>query len=258
MIEDLIKNSKNDEELIAFLTEFAKFSSNIELSKGEDLYDKLESKESSKEKPIKMKRNLKLSKKDYFVKPHMLPHQIINMGIDNFVDQAFQEEIKLLWDKNIYTKNVIVNDDEIKIVLDKLSPDNARVFEEQRVLYPENYIVSNGKVHSIVVKRKNKNKKKMLKIISNFEMQDVQTGFLTKEEFLMKVCNCEKVEGHSDIVQNKDLKIKFDENKMEKTFREYLEEKKLQDLYEENLNIIYLDKFYKDGHINYLNSNNKI
>ena len=27
--------------------------------------------------------------------------------------------------------------------------------------------------------------------------------------------------------------------------------------YEENLNIIYLDKFYKDGHNNYLNSNNK-
>ncbi len=56
------------------------------------------------------------------------------------------------------------------------------------------------------------------------------TGYMSKEEFLMKVCNCEKV---IDLKENNsnEAKIVFDETKVVKPFEEYLEEHNYQNLY---------------------------
>ena len=70
----------------------------------------------------------------------------------------------------------------------------------------------------------------------------------------MNVCDCEKVEGMKENSENLNIKIVFDENKMEKTFEEYLKEKNFEHLYLKEEDRIYLDQYYLDAHKNYLKS----
>ncbi len=188
-------------------------------------------------------------------------HEIAKEGIEKHVNELCIEVCQDLWNKNIYTKSIKVDDENIEIVLDKLNGENNLIFEKRMKKDTEKYYKDLENEYTVNINRQNKSDKSIKTELKNavkyFVMQDVEIGFVDKQKFLMNICDCEKVEGMKENAKKLNLEIVFDENKMEKTFEEYLKEKDFEHLYLEEEDRIYLDKFYLDGHINYLKSKEK-
>ena len=179
-------------------------------------------------------------------------HTMVKNGPEKYIDPICVDFCKKLWDKNVYTKEVKVNDNKVVIVLDKLSEDNRALYEFSK----NKSLINNGDKYIISIDREGRSdlliKNMLSKTVNRFTMQDVPYGYLDKEKFLMHFCNCEKVDGLSENSDNKNIKIIFDENKMEKTFEEYLKEKNLDKLYSKDNDRIYIDEYYLNGHKRYL------
>ncbi len=194
-------------------------------------------------------------------KKKMQIHEIAKEGIEKHVNELCIEVCQDLWNKNIYTKSIKVDDENIEIVLDKLNGENNLIFEKRMKKDTEKYYKDLENEYTVNINRQNKSDKSIKTELKNavkyFVMQDVEIGFVDKQKFLMNICDCEKVEGMKENAKKLNLEIVFDENKMEKTFEEYLKEKDFEHLYLEEEDRIYLDKFYLDGHINYLKSKEK-
>ena len=304
MLDELLKTAKNDDELIAFLSEYVKFfdendfnviknenvneHENININQ-ESLEDELNcvslfekfseyvidvsDKDAAKdtlnlnnieENKKTYKRVLKLSlRQNSTIKKRrkILVHKIVKDGIENHIDPICIKVYNKLLEKNIYIKNIIINDTKIKIVLDKLSEENEDIFTESCSINPRKYMrVGNNNVVEVQKTGKSDSnlKNELVKAVRFFKMQDVQIGFIDQKKFLMHFCDCERVEGHSDIEYNKNLKITFDENKMEKSFEEYLQDKRFDKLYSSDNNKVYLDEYYFNGHKNYLDYLNRL
>lgn len=192
------------------------------------------------------------------IRENMQVHQIIRDGIGKHIHSLCIDTCRNLWDKNIYTKKIKVDDEKIEIVLDKLSEDNKSIFERRAKKSKEKYIIDENGDYVLRINRARKSdgtiKNELKNIEKYFFLQDVEIGFLNKEKFLMNICDCEKVEGMKENSPNLNLKIVFDESKMEKTFEEYLKEKDYEHLYIPDENRVYMDEYYLDGHRNYLKS----
>lgn len=180
---------------------------------------------------------------------------IFSLEASKAVDPMCETACQKLWDKNIFTKGIVKSVDSISIVLDKLSYKNQLEFEIKAEEYPNKYVCENG-TYRITVYKLNKNENEIRDEFFNsvqiFSIQDVETGFISKDKFLMEVCDCEKVDGVREYASNEHIKIDFDSNKMEKSFEDYLKEKNYEDLYVPSENRIYLNKFYLDGHRKFL------
>jgi len=180
---------------------------------------------------------------------------IFSLDASKAVDPICESACQKLWDNNIFTKGIVKSADSISIVLDKLSYKNQLEFELKAEEYPSKYVCENG-TYRITVYRVNKTdseiKDEFYNSVSMFRIQDVETGYISKDKFLMEVCDCEKVDGVREYAPNTDLTIDFDSNKMEKSFEDYLKEKNYENLYVPSENRIYLNKFYLDGHKKFL------
>lgn len=296
MLDELFKNAKNDDELMAFLLEYVNYfdEKDLKLTKKENTinqeddvlaelkYDSLfeDFKEfvtdvSSENTDVQIagnedisnsncKKTLRLKKNQNTVikkRKKVLVHKIIRDGIENHIDPICIKVYNKLLEKNIYIKNIVISDTKIKLVLDKLSKENEEIFSESCRINPRKYIRS-GNNNIVEIQKSGKSdstiKNELVKAVRFFKMQDVQIGFIDQKKFLMHFCDCERVEGHSDIEYNKSLKIMFDENKMEKSFEEYLQDKRYDKLYSADNNRVYLDEYYFNAHKNYLNYLNGI
>lgn len=240
MLDKLIKEAENDEELIAFLKVFIPlYEENATVS--------AESKIENSTENTKLEEIRKIQ-----------VHQIIKEGIEKHVNELCVGACEELWNKNIYTKNIKVDDEKIEITLEKLSDENEALFQKRAKKNPDKYGKNKDENYTIKVEKKGRKtgtiKSELKNTVKYFFIQDVETGFLDKKNFLMNVCDCEKVEGMKENAEKLNLKIVFDEAKMEKTFEEYLKEKNYEHLYLKDEDRIYLDEYYLDAHKNYLKS----
>ena len=75
--------------------------------------------------------NDKSSKNDlkYNVKEKPI-HEIYNEGIEKYVEAPCVNACKKLWDKNMFTKASVIDNNKISIVFDKLSKENENIFSK--------------------------------------------------------------------------------------------------------------------------------
>ena len=95
----------------------------------------------------------------------------------------------------------------------------------------------------------------MYKLTLDFKIQDIQRGYYNEKNFLMNVCNCERVDGLRE-TNSSNAQIVFDVQKMDKTFREYLKDTGYEQYYLQEEHRVYLNDYYYNAHQNYLNSKN--
>lgn len=246
MIEKLIKEAEDIEGLAAFLSVYMTIdeTQNPVTEYIQDSYEEPEDIIISSKKLEEMKK--------------IQVHQIIKEGIEKHVNELCIDTCQDLWKKNIYTKEIKVDENKIEIILDKLNTENVSVFGKRAEKNENKYIVNENNDYTIQIQRTNKSdgaiKSELKNSIKYFFIQDVETGFLDKKKFLMNVCDCEKVEGMKENSKDLNIKIVFDEDKMEKTFEEYLKEKNYEHLYLKEEDRVYLDEYYLDAHKNYLKS----
>lgn len=202
--------------------------------------------------------NDKSSKNDlkYNVKEKPI-HEIYNEGIEKYIEAPCVNACKKLWDKNMFTKASVVDNNKISIVFDKLSKENENIFSKLVQEDNKHYCYSIKNEPRIQIDFNNNAKENSVyleNLVEPFKLQDVTSGYMEKEEFLMKVCNCERVEGIKEHTKEWNAEFVFAPEKVEKTFNEYLKEYLYEDLFVPEEGRIYKDKFYLDAHKKYLNS----
>lgn len=201
--------------------------------------------------------NDKSSKNDlkYNVKEKPI-HEIYNEGIEKYIEAPCVNACKKLWDKNMFTKASVIDNNKISIVFDKLSKENENIFSKLVQEDNKHYCYSIKNEPRIQIDFNNNAKENSVyleNLVEPFKLQDVTSGYMEKEEFLMKVCNCERVEGIKEHTKEWNAEFVFAPEKVEKTFNEYLKEYLYEDLFVPEEGRIYKDKFYLDAHKKYLN-----
>lgn len=184
-------------------------------------------------------------------------HEICSEGIENYIEAPCVNACKKLWDKNMFTKASVIDNEKISIVFDKLSKENETIFSNLVKEDNEHYCYSLKNEPRIQINFNNNAKENSVyleNLVEPFKLQDVTSGYMEKEEFLMKVCNCERVEGIKEHTKDWNAEFVFAPEKVEKTFNEYLKEYSYEDLFVPEEGRIYKDKFYLDAHKKYLNS----
>ena len=187
--------------------------------------------------------------------------KLIKQGPETYLDSICIKACQELWKKNIYVLDSIKFHNDTYLILDTLDKNNQEIFEYKRKNNAQNYCkdIGNAKyfgirVNNCLAKTQEEIEIEFYNLVSCFEMQDVQRGYLNEKTFLMNICDCEKVEGIKEYEEN-NPKIVFDSQKMEKSFKEYLIETGYDRLYIEDEHRIYLNDYYYNSHQNYLNNN---
>lgn len=185
-------------------------------------------------------------------------NELIMKGPKDYIEPLCVSACEDLWKKNIYVLASINVNNDLYLILDKLSNENMEIFKSKYREDSDSYCANLGKGKYIGVKVENyleqKNVEKQFKdLVSVFKMQDIQRGYLTEKTFLMNICNCEKVEGMSEN-KRQDLQIVFDIEKMNKSFKEYLNDTGYSEFYVPEEHRIYLNEYYYNAHQNYINN----
>lgn len=230
-IDNLLDNAVADDKLLAFLTAYVPISFSGTSSD-------------------------KLSKIDY-----RKMDELIQNGPEKYLDPICIKACKKMWEKNIYVLASIDINDDLYLILDRLDAENMRIFRNKYKENSENYFMNmgTGKYFGVVISdyaEIENCEAWFVDLVSDFKMQDIQRGYLTEKTFLMKICNCEKVEGLREYKKhkNQDLRVVFDINKMEKSFKEYLKETGYENLYIPQEHRIYINDYYYEAHQNYKKS----
>jgi hypothetical protein len=180
-----------------------------------------------------------------------------NNQLDKYIKAPMVNAFKSLLDNNISVSKVETSNSSVTLTLHDLNKSNKMKFRYLVRQYPDNYILDNN-VAQIKVKKNSSNDEsygeELDSLVKVFKLQDITSGYMDEEEFLMNICNCEKVEGLKENADNTNVKITFDENKKEKSFKEYLQEYKFEDLYIPSENRIYNSKYCLDAHQRYLDN----
>lgn len=227
-LDDIFNSNASDDELVAFLTAYIP-------------------------KAFKEKNTKKIPKID-----SKKMDELIMSGPENYIEPICVEACKILWNKNIFALGTLNIADDLYLILDKLDNENMKIFRNKYKENTENYFLNLGSGKHLGIKladfKKQKNASKRLKkLAEDFVMQDIQRGYMTEKTFLMNICNCEKVEGLKEY-KKQDLQVVFDINKMEKSFKEYLQETNYSDLYVPKEHRIYINEYYFKAHQNYKDS----
>lgn len=186
-------------------------------------------------------------------------HEIYKEGLENYIEEPFVKVCQEVWDKNIFTKESIKNDNEVKIVFDKLSDENSQIFKNLSNLDSEHYCYSaeNDPVLKLKYNHEDNNtlSYELKKLASPLRLQDITSGYMSEKEFLMNICSCERVEGLKEHTKDWKAEFIFDPSKVEKNLEEYLKEYSYDSLFVPQEGRIYKDKFYLDAHQKFLYRN---
>ena len=179
-------------------------------------------------------------------------------GPKSYIDDICVNAAEYLQSKNIFVLASVKFNDYIYLLLDKLSSENMSILKEKYKELPQNYFINFERSNYSGIRVKQAKGKKwknianeFVSLASGFHMQDIQRGYFNEKNFLMNVCDCEKVEGLKEFKSN-DAQIVFDVNKMDKSFREYLRDSGYEQYYVQEEHRIYLNDFYLNAHNNYL------
>jgi ferredoxin-thioredoxin reductase catalytic subunit len=186
-------------------------------------------------------------------------HTIYNEGLENYIAEPFISICKNSWEKNLFTKESIVEKKEYKVIYNSFDENNTKIFDELVKKDKKHYEYSLEGDPVIKVKA---TAKRSLKSISDelvvlsaaLKLQDISIGYMNKKEFLMDICSCEKVEGIKEHTKDWEAKFVYDPDKVEKSFEEYLKQYSYENLYIQREERIYKDQFYLNAHLKYLNS----
>lgn len=171
-----------------------------------------------------------------------------------FLDSTCVPAAESLRKKNIFVVDSIRADVYTYLLFDKLDQENMKIFKEKYANDSESYFIDHGNLDYFGVRVKNGTSKKtkaFLKLVSDFKMQDIQRGYLSEKNFLMTVCDCEKVEGLTERSGN-NAQIVFDIQKMDKPFRDYLKDSGYEQYYVQDEHRVYMNDFYFNAHKKYL------
>ena len=185
--------------------------------------------------------------------------EIIPNDLDTYLDESCIPAAEELRKKNIFVIGSLKTNEYTYLLLDKLSQENMNIFKEKMKTNKINYFLNTENLDYFGLRAKNTSRtvaKKLLSLISDFEMQDIQRGFLNEKNFLMNVCDCEKVEGLKEFEARK-AEVVFDVQKMDKSFKDYLKDSGYEQYYLKDEHRVYINNFYFDAHQNYLNAINK-
>jgi len=183
-------------------------------------------------------------------------NNLITSGPKDYIEPVCISACQNLWNKNIYALGSIEINNDMYLILDKLSTENIKIFKEKYKKNSKNYCLNLGSEKFRAIKVANykniKNvDKQFMKLVKDFKLQDIQRGYLTEKTFLMNVCDCEKVEGLKEY-KKQDLQVVFDVKKMDKSFKAYLQDTEYKDFYVPEEHRIYLNEFFYNAHKNYL------
>jgi len=210
----------------------------------------------------------------------------VSGNIDEFIIPENQEACRLLWSKNIFT--VMCNNYENEnswITISTLSEENKKLFDEL-AQEDERFGRTWGGIGFRVPIKPEPGKstfEAFKELIDLFPMQDVQKdGYMTEEEFLMYYCDCYKIAPNPEYRRMLEPRIEdyenmdkytedyfkyldmigvpegiriFDETKMTKTTKEYIQESKFANFYDEEEGKVFYSKFYYDAHLRYKKEN---
>ncbi len=178
--------------------------------------------------------------------------------LDKYVKTPLVSTFKSLLNNNISVSKVEANSNSVIVTLQSLDKKNKAKFRYLARKYPDNYFIEKDVIQLKVDRESETDEEygeKLNSLTKNFVLQDITSGYMNEEEFLMNVCNCEKVEGLRENADNTNVKITFDENKQEKSFKEYLQEYRFEDLYIPSENRIYSNEYCLKAHQKYLSYN---
>lgn len=182
----------------------------------------------------------------------------IPVGPKSYLDSPCVETAEYLKEKNIFSIASLKTKKYIYLFFDKLSLENMNILKDKHRENSRNYFMhfENTDYFGIRVMQNNRSEQKLsaelLKLVKDFKMQDVQRGYYNEKNFLMNICNCERVEGLKEIKPD-EAQIVFDVNKMDKSFRDYLKESGYEPYYLQEEHRVYLNEFFYNAHQNYLN-----
>ena len=183
----------------------------------------------------------------------------IQNGPKSYLNPVCIEVAEKLIEKNIFVIHSFRFHNYMYLLLDKLSTENMKIFKNKYKENKLNYFLNFEKTDFFGIRINNCNIKtykqisnEFIKFSSDFEMQDIQRGYLNEKNFLMNICNCEKVEGIKEF-KNSNAQIVFDVKKMDKSFREYLKDSGYEQYYLQDEHRVYLNDFYFNAHQKYLN-----
>jgi hypothetical protein len=184
-------------------------------------------------------------------------NELITKGPKDYINPLCVSACEDLWKKNIFVLASMDVDNDLYLILDKLSNDNMKILKSKIKKNPENYYTNlgSGKYFGVKVTdyaERNDVEEQFKELVSDFTMQDIQRGYLTEKTFLMNICNCEKVDGMNEN-KKQELQVVFDVQKMEKTFKEYLNDSGYSKFYVPEEHRIYLNEYYYNAHQNYMN-----
>lgn len=177
--------------------------------------------------------------------------------LNKYVKPQLINTFKSLLNKNIIVSKVETTSNNVTLTIQNLNKSNKMRFRNLARMHPDNYFIEKDLIQITVDKESPDDEHygpKFEDLVKTFTLQDVTSGYMNEEEFLMNVCNCEKVEGLKENADNTNVKIIFDENKQEKSFKEYLTEYKFEDLYVPKENRIYSSQYCLNAHNKYLKS----
>ena len=197
------------------------------------------------------------------------PVDVVAANVEEYLPDEIQEPCKRLWAKNIFTLMCSNKVDGVMryIILDELSRKNEEIFLALSRTKPENYTCGFGRGAKISVSGLSAEaaEQEFLALIEPFKLQDITSGFMSEEEFLIRECGLGKIvpapdgvkqERRSLFAEEDKYVIALDEDKVVKSIANYVKEKGFGDLYIEGEGRIYKNKFFFDRHMAYLEQEN--
>ena len=190
-----------------------------------------------------------------------VPHCIYEEEVEKYISEPCVKVCRNSWNKNLFTEQPIIKNDEILIKYNFLNKQNTKIFRELICKDKKHYSYSEDGYPIIKVEYNNSKTNEQIsdelsKLAEPLKIQDITTGYMTKEEFLMNVCGCEKVEGLKEYKNDtENVKIVFDPTKVNKDFDEYIKYHNFEELYVKSEERIYKNKFYLEAHKKFLSEN---
>jgi hypothetical protein len=182
-------------------------------------------------------------------------HVIVNDGIEKYIEVPCLEACLKLWSLNITTFESSGNNRGgwIAISYNMLSEENKSIFMNMIKNNIDGYsreISYKGYdgIYVLGTISEEEVSSRLLELASVFQMQDIKYGVMSVEDYFMKVCNC----ANYQVLSDGTIELSFAKEKMVKSFDKYLLEN--GGIYSEEENKVYLNSYYYNKHLNYLNS----
>ena len=203
--------------------------------------------------------------------------------IDEYIIPELQAACKALWEKNIYTFMCSNREDVVPayIILLPLSDENKNRFEALKQTNPGYFIENRGydciNIPDVTKMSEEEISNTFLTLISNFVKQDVQPNFYQSAKDYLISCGCyEEIDNPNYVkmdindfaasvslenlgsfvdIEEPTIKV-FSQDKMEKSFEEYVYENGDENRVDFSTGNVYVEPYFLERHLEFVKSQN--